>query len=157
MQLDVKQKMDDITSELVGIKNNPGNLANIYDVLWPVGSYYETADNNFNPNDAWGGTWTKESYTYLESIGRASKSGSIGKQNGGSTTLTASVPSGNTFLCWDIGVATDGWCGAVYCPQEGSTSAGVWNGSYGQSGTGTIHGQYFYYKKVTKYRWHRTA
>lgn len=157
MRIDVREHMDDVTTELVNIKTNPGNLANIYDKLWPVGSYYETEDSTFNPNNVWTGSWTKESYTYLESIGRAGKSGTIGKQNGGSATLTASVPSGNTFLCWNNGAATDGWCGAVYTPQETSTSAGFWNGSYGQSGSGTFHSQYFYYKKITRYRWHRTA
>ena len=28
--------------------------------FYPIGSYYETTDNNFNPNTAWGGTWTSE-------------------------------------------------------------------------------------------------
>ena len=28
--------------------------------FYPVGSYYETSDANFNPNTAWGGTWNKE-------------------------------------------------------------------------------------------------
>lgn len=27
---------------------------------YPVGSYYETSDSNFNPNTEWGGTWNKE-------------------------------------------------------------------------------------------------
>ena len=27
---------------------------------YPVGSYYETSDANFNPNTAWGGTWVLE-------------------------------------------------------------------------------------------------
>ena len=30
-------------------------------VVYPVGSYYETSDTNFNPNTAWGGTWVKDS------------------------------------------------------------------------------------------------
>lgn len=27
---------------------------------YPVGSYYETSDSNFNPNTSWGGTWVLE-------------------------------------------------------------------------------------------------
>ena len=38
-----------------------GNLKSIFDIFYPVGSYYETDNNNFNPNTAWGGTWELES------------------------------------------------------------------------------------------------
>lgn len=34
-------------------------------LLYPVGSYYETSDTSFNPNTAWVGTWT---YTTSGSI-----------------------------------------------------------------------------------------
>ena len=41
---------------------------NLYDyvdaminVLYPVGSYYETSDDNFDPNVVWGGTWVLDS------------------------------------------------------------------------------------------------
>lgn len=30
------------------------------DKYYPVGSYYETSDSTFNPNNAWGGTWVQE-------------------------------------------------------------------------------------------------
>ncbi|TWO99358.1 hypothetical protein EUA79_00445 [TM7 phylum sp. oral taxon 351] len=29
------------------------------DIFYPVGTYYETSDSNFNPNVAWGGTWVE--------------------------------------------------------------------------------------------------
>ena len=29
-------------------------------LCYPVGSYYETSDANFNPNTAWGGTWVED-------------------------------------------------------------------------------------------------
>jgi len=31
------------------------------DFRYPVGSYYETSDANFDPNVTWGGTWVKDS------------------------------------------------------------------------------------------------
>lgn len=31
----------------------------LVDIFYPVGTYYETSDANFNPNTAWGGTWGK--------------------------------------------------------------------------------------------------
>lgn len=29
----------------------------LIDIFYPIGSYYETSDLNFNPNTTWGGTW----------------------------------------------------------------------------------------------------
>lgn len=46
---------------------NPTNLnkieeaiAGIYDLFYPIGTYYETSDTSFNPNTSWGGTWELE-------------------------------------------------------------------------------------------------
>lgn len=33
----------------------------LWSLTYPVGSYYETSDTNFNPNTAWGGTWVLDS------------------------------------------------------------------------------------------------
>ena len=33
------------------------NISDLLDLFYPVGSYYETSDANFNPNESWGGTW----------------------------------------------------------------------------------------------------
>ena len=30
------------------------------DLIYPVGSYYETSDTSFNPNVSWGGTWVED-------------------------------------------------------------------------------------------------
>ena len=32
----------------------------LLNVFYPVGSYYETSDTNFNPNTSWGGTWVED-------------------------------------------------------------------------------------------------
>lgn len=32
----------------------------ILDMFYPVGSYYETSDTNFDPNTSWGGVWVLE-------------------------------------------------------------------------------------------------
>lgn len=34
--------------------------AEMLDIFYPVGSYYETSDTSFNPNTAWGGTWVED-------------------------------------------------------------------------------------------------
>ena len=36
------------------------NSNTIFDLVYPVGSYYETSDTSFNPNTTWGGTWELE-------------------------------------------------------------------------------------------------
>lgn len=41
----------------------------LVDIFYPVGSYYETSDENFDPNVRWGGTW------YLEVAGQVHVSG----------------------------------------------------------------------------------
>lgn len=40
--------------------NYIGTFQSIFDIFYPVGSYYETSDSDFNPNNAWGGTWSLE-------------------------------------------------------------------------------------------------
>ena len=36
------------------------SVKQLIDIIYPVGTYYETTDNNFNPNTAWAGTtWQK--------------------------------------------------------------------------------------------------
>lgn len=35
-------------------------ILNIIDKIYPVGSYYETSDENFDPNISWGGYWIKD-------------------------------------------------------------------------------------------------
>ena len=34
-------------------------MEDVFDLIYPVGSYYETSDTSFNPNTSWGGTWNK--------------------------------------------------------------------------------------------------
>lgn len=57
-----------ITFEDLPSTNTPINAANlnnnfteILNLMYPVGSYYETSDATFNPNTAWGGTWVEDS------------------------------------------------------------------------------------------------
>ena len=47
---DVEQALDEVGDYLVGL----------IDLFYPVGSYYETSDTDFDPNVSWGGTWSLE-------------------------------------------------------------------------------------------------
>lgn len=52
------------------------NSNTIIDIVYPVGCYFETSDNGFNPNTSWGGTWVLETDgTVL--VSKSSESGSI--------------------------------------------------------------------------------
>lgn len=38
----------------------PERAIDLLDIFYPVGCYFETSNNSFNPNVAWGGTWVLE-------------------------------------------------------------------------------------------------
>ena len=72
----------------VFISNYSGTLTSIFDLFYPIGSYYETSDTLFNPNTAWGGTWV------LEEAGRVHVSAGTGYtigSKGGEATHTLTV------------------------------------------------------------------
>ena len=48
--------LDDIAPLINQLPTNESLL----NLIYPVGSYYETSDDNFNPNNAWVGTWILE-------------------------------------------------------------------------------------------------
>lgn len=41
-------------------KDKANQMRALFDFVYPVGSYYETSDATFDPNTAWGGTWSLE-------------------------------------------------------------------------------------------------
>lgn len=78
----------------------------LLNTFYPVGSYYETSNKNFDPNTAWGGTWRLETSGQVHisgdgnNIDGANKNNGIGISDGGEAThtLTASesgVPAHN--------------------------------------------------------------
>ena len=59
--------------------------------FYPVGSYYETSDTNFNPNTSWGGTWVLETEGQVHvsagtnyAISGANGADGVGIKDGGS-------------------------------------------------------------------------
>ncbi len=45
-----------VNSITTKISSNP-ILEQIFDALYPIGTYYETSDETFNPNESWQGDW----------------------------------------------------------------------------------------------------
>ena len=98
----------------------------LFDMLYPVGSYYETSDSSFNPNNQWRGTWV------LETAGQVHVSAGTGYAvgaTGGEAThrLTAAeMPShGHNVKTW-VNAGTVG-------PAKGYTNNGttLYDVSYG--------------------------
>lgn len=51
---------NDPTSWLGDFNGAMDILDGLFNLFYPVGSYYETSDANFDPNVAWGGTWVED-------------------------------------------------------------------------------------------------
>lgn len=54
LEIQVKNKILVLNGEVMEIA-----ILNLLDKFYPVGSYYETSDDDFDPNTAWGGTWER--------------------------------------------------------------------------------------------------
>lgn len=68
-----------------------GGGASVLD-YYPVGSYYETSDTAFNPNTAWGGTWS------LETAGQVHVSAGTGYAVSGALTDTTDGGSADAII-----------------------------------------------------------
>lgn len=62
---------------------------------------------------------------------------SIAKTYGASTSITAPAVSNYTFVCW-LQPATSGWVGSVYTQDPGSASTKIWNATASTSGNGNV-------------------
>lgn len=102
--------------------------ANEIDLYYPVGTYYETSNVDFNPNVEWGGTWEKEEDgTVLSS--KSTVSGSLLNAEVGSIvgedkhTLTVDeMPKHNHDLKWDFEGATGSGHGTLMKPGSDDTN-----------------------------------
>lgn len=141
---------DMTTSEITSFLEELGNgVPALIDLFYPVGSYYETSNSSFDPNNAWGGTWEKEAEGLVH-IGSGSTY-SLGSTGGEKThTLTvAEMPSHNHDLPRVMGfVNSTGGGNGTY------GSVNTWT-TVGNRGGGGAHNNMQPYVVVN--RWHRTA
>lgn len=85
---------------LSSIYNNEQKYLNFF---YPVGSYYETSDTTFNPNNAWGGTWELEVAGQVHVSGAASGTYTVSgattnTSDGGATTHNHGGKDGDVTL-----------------------------------------------------------
>ena len=154
------------------------SLSNIYaksdsivDVIYPVGSYYETSDTSFNPNSYWlGTTWILETEGMVHVSGSASgtyqvsganSASGAGAKDGGAATVKLTGPQS--------GIQAHNTSDSTYklntTNRKPGTSTAV---AYGTSITRTATDRAVAAKDATSahenmppyivvYRWHRTA
>lgn len=63
---------------IVRARDKDNRFSDMFDLLRPVGSTYSTVDASFDPNDSWGGEWTKLPEGYILLSGSESGSYQVG-------------------------------------------------------------------------------
>ena len=95
----------------------------LWKTIYPVGSYYETSNTSFNPNNSWGGTWVLDSYgrvtvacdpnqTEFKTVG----------QKGGHKSLQAHTHTGTTSSAGSHVHSYNGWYSYAAGNAAGSVS-----------------------------------
>lgn len=61
----LKDENGDVISPITSTDTIFKENTKLLDLIFPVGSYYETSDIDFNPNTSWGGIWTQDTIGYV--------------------------------------------------------------------------------------------
>ncbi len=134
----------------------------IFNAVYPVGSYYETSDSTFDPNNSFVGTWTKVSDGYfLQATTDSSKIG---------TTVAAGLPNITgefSAMTYGEGYFVNGASGAFYAGsnyQYKGGSTAYWSSNsrgpkFDASRSNSIYGNSTTVQPpaILVYIWHRTA
>ena len=141
------------------LTNKPTTM-DFINIVYPVGSYYETSDASFDPNVSWGGTWVEDTAGRVLVANDTGTFETVGATGGEEThtLIKAEMPSHNHgvyyWLNQDLPGGTDHILayGNHYAltPQYNNTTDWVSN-----TGGGGAHNNLQPYIVVK--RWHRTA
>lgn len=141
-------------------KDKANIMRALFDFVYPIGSYYETSDTSFDPNDTWGGTWVLEAegQVHVSAGANYAVNGALtNASDGGEATHLLTVdemPSHNhNFSMWGNGTH--------YYPSTGSilrwysSAYNTQTVTVSNTGGGQAHNNMQPYIIVN--RWHRTA
>lgn len=140
----------------------------LLDLFYPVGTYYETSDTNFNPNTAWGGTWLEDTSGRVTVAQQSDNTafdevGEVGGEVSHTLDVTE-IPSHNHNMDrprWWSSDPNIGDAGSVYNQTSTTTAMGEniagqgTRKAIGDTGGGQAHNNLQPYIVVK--RWHRTA
>ena len=150
------------------------SFANMLDICYPVGSYYETSDTTFNPNNVWGGTWEEVDGTFVNGTGTFVNITSYTSSNSpyvfpsnGVIKLACGYEAGNAMSATILDADDTGSIALVQSSASSYTmkstqhvQAVVYKGQRcyctktGSSSSSTV---YFFPYTYSSKRWHRTA
>jgi len=152
------------------IYDGQNNMRKFIDFFYPVGSFYDTTDENFNPNEIWGGKWEKVTDRMRIGAGNSYKSASTGGSTShkhttqGHAITIDEMPAHNHPFKGN----TAGYSGGVaYTLHFGNGNPGTWDGydgslilnrggnkahSHGDTGTSSNLPPYY-----ATYMWHRLS
>lgn len=142
--------------------DSSGTIRTLVDMFYPIGSYFETSDTAFNPNEVWGGTWEKlEDGRMLISSSSSHTVGSTGGKEG--TSLYAHIGAVNdniSSLGYDAVGRTPYQAShsAMYSLNASNISFSKWNHATRVSDAQTSDANVNWMNPyLVVARWHRTA
>ena len=143
------------------VKNLVINGIDLLDLIYPIGSIFETTKQYFDPNTAFNGTWTRIKGKVLVGVDENDTDFASSTLSGGEKTHTlivAEIPAHNHAIRTADGQATlSGWTNSNQVQRTGS-SYDIENNSGSQiknAGGGGPHNNLQPY--YTVYMWERTA
>ena len=169
----LKDETGKVISPITSVDTIFKNNTKLLDLIYPVGSYYETSNGSFDPNTSWGGTWKKDTpglvTVALYNLLHPNPSGvgvpiNLGQVVGESEhTLTISeIPSHyHGLTSWGVEAEyeepahNDKAFTNVFTYGSGVTSTS--NGQYAITSTGGNQPHNNVQPSIGVYRWHRTA
>lgn len=135
----------------------------LFDLIYPVGTYYETSDIWFNPQREWGGTWvmdTKGLVTVgaIEDGGDSPKYGTLKISLGGMVGEATHTLTKEEIPKHVHGIASNNGLGSesfgydfTYNNNAGYNTGGITEGNVGDQPHNNVQ------PSIGVYRWHRTA
>lgn len=155
-----------VTNYIIKANDNEvtgGQLQALTDFFYPIGSYYETSDDTFNPNVSFGGTWVLEdegqvhvsagsNYEIGDTGGKekVTLSAAIGSALGQASTINFKAESVNAYQS-AVSTGTYAVGGSTQNNQQWSHSTPVTDFSSAERDTSIMQ------PYIVVNRWHRTA
>ena len=160
MEIENLKQNGDIADLQTLYYNLQNSVNGLIDLVYPVGSYYETSNSSFDPNVSWGGTWNK-----TDSVGYVTVAATEGSMNDNVVVLEVGSTTGEVSH-----VLTQAEMPAHLHSTETlawTSSGGFWIGSGNgttvdfsnieSSATGQQQAHNNVQPSLGVWRWHRTA